>query len=1002
VTLSVRVLALLVALAAFAFARPALGLDDRRFEYWTYETAHFRVHYPHPLDPIARRVAILSEAIHERLTPAMGYAPEAKTEVLITDDTDSANGSATPIPYNAIRLYVTAPSDISALGDYDDWYLALVTHEYTHTLHTGNISGLAAVGNAVFGRSFSVNSVQPRWVIEGLATVLESAQTSGGRVRSSLADAYVRMDVLDGRLATLDQMSANAQRWPYGNLFYLHGSRFVQWISEVYGPDTLPAVSADYGGSPLPFGINRAIRRATGRTYEQLYDAWAEHLAMHYGAQRREVEARGLREGARLTYLGHGTAYPRFVPPSERRRAGVDEIVYYRNDFHERAGLYRFELGDASKPGARDERLYLRTNAESYAAYAPDGEVVFAQLAPFQNLWQRHDLHSIPAGTDATWGDETHRKRLTVGERADEPDVSPDGRLVAYTINSRGTRHLAVVARSGDGSLGERRVLVRSRPFDQIYTPRFSPDGRRIAYSAWSAGGYRDIRTVDVATGEVTELTRDRALDLHPVWSPDGGSLYFSSDRTGIFNVYVRELATGAEQLVTNVLGGALAPALSPDGKVLVYVGYTSNGFELYSMPLDRARFLAAPPPPSDRPTAPPEPPSIRLEKHRYDPWPTFGPRQYTIDFGPGLYGGTAFTLSTSASDIAARHSMALSLTAEPEAPEPRFNVNYAYGGLPYAVGFGLSRTTVSRTAGYRVSGVEVPYDDTTTSFGSYVQLPIYSSFVSQSLSLGYSANLSTPRLPEPEVRDPFEPTGRRPEQRLLSQIRATYSISTAEGSLFAPGPARGVSLRMGLSYADEALGSDESLYSFDAVASGYVPMPWPGHQVLALRLGGAISGGSYAARSVYFVGGYDLERNDVVDLLFGGAYEGSFVLRGYQPSSYAGSAYLLGTVEYRAPVWVPNWGPSTLPIFFRRLDVAGFVDYGGAFDEIDFERTRFFYSGMLAYQPALHASTGIEAWLGLTIAHRLDTSFRLGWAYGFDEGAVPGGQLYLIASSAF
>jgi Tol biopolymer transport system component len=1002
VSVAARALLALVLLATLAVTRTATATDDRRFRYYTYETAHFRVHFPHPLDPIARRVALLSEAVHERLVPAMGFAPDAKTEVLLTDDTDSANGSATPIPYNAIRLYVTSPSDISALGDYDDWYLALVTHEYTHTLHTGNISGLAAVGNAIFGRSFSVNSVQPRWVIEGLATVLESGQTSGGRVRSSLADAFLRMDVLDGRLARLDEMSANAQRWPYGNLFYLHGSRFVQWISEVYGHDTFSAVSSDYGSSPLPFGIHRAIRRHTGRTYEELYEAWAEHLRMHYGAQRRAVEALGLREGVRLTFRGQGTAYPRFVPHAERVRAGAEELVYFRSDFHERTGLYRLELGDVTQAGPREERIFIRTNTEAYPAFAPDGEVLFSQLAPFQNLWQRHDLYAIPRGLDATWGDELHRRRLTRGERAEEPDVSPDGRWLTYTINARGTRHLALVPRDGDGRLGERRILVRSRAFDQIYTPRFSPDGRRIVYSSWSAGGFRDLRVVDVATGEVTELTHDRSMDLQPAWSPDGRSLYFSSDRTGIFNVYVRELATGRERLVTNVLGAALAPAISADGKTLAYVGYTSNGYDLYAMSLDEARYLPAPAPPNDRPSPPPEPPSIVLEKHPYDPLPTFGPRQYTIDVGPGIYGGTAFTLATSASDIAQRHVATLSLSLEADAPEPRFSIDYAYGGLPFNVGIGLTRTTVPRTTGYRVSGVDVPYDDTTTSFGSYVQVPILSPYVSQSLSLGYSANLSTPRIPPVDVRDPFEPTGRRPAERLVSQLRATYSLSTTEGSVFAPGPVRGVSMRLGVTYADEAIGSDGSLYVFDGTGSAYLPMPWPGHQVLALRVAGAVSAGTYAQRSVYFVGGYDFEQNDIVDVLFGGAYDGSFLLRGYLPGSYAGRAYLLGSAEYRAPLWVPNWGPSTLPFFLRRIDLAPFVDYGGAFDELDLERTRFFYAGKLAYQPALHASTGLEAWFGITLAHRLDTNIRLGWAYGFDDGAVPGGQLYVIASGAY
>ena len=167
-------------------AFPARALDDPSLEWLTYETAHFKVTYPHTLDPVARRVAILCESIYTRLTEEMQYTPSDKTEILLTDDSDGANGSASPVPYDAIRLFVTAPEDLSTLGDYDDWYLGLVTHEYTHILHTGNISGAASIANRIIGRTLSPNSAQPRWIIEGLAVVMESAKTSGGRIRSSI------------------------------------------------------------------------------------------------------------------------------------------------------------------------------------------------------------------------------------------------------------------------------------------------------------------------------------------------------------------------------------------------------------------------------------------------------------------------------------------------------------------------------------------------------------------------------------------------------------------------------------------------------------------------------------------------------------------------------------------------------------------------------------------------------------------------------------------------
>ncbi|MBM4375114.1 MAG: hypothetical protein FJ095_08520, partial [Deltaproteobacteria bacterium] len=127
---------LLAALAATAMLTGSVGEahaeNDPALERWTLETPHFRITYDTVLEPVAVRVAELGEAIHGRLAGPLGHDPDDVTHILITDQTDVANGSAIAVPYNQIQLFVTAPGDLSPLGDYDDWLLGLLTHEYTH------------------------------------------------------------------------------------------------------------------------------------------------------------------------------------------------------------------------------------------------------------------------------------------------------------------------------------------------------------------------------------------------------------------------------------------------------------------------------------------------------------------------------------------------------------------------------------------------------------------------------------------------------------------------------------------------------------------------------------------------------------------------------------------------------------------------------------------------------------------------------------------------------
>ena len=76
--------------------------------------------------------------------------------------------------------------------------------------------------------------------------------------------------------------------------------------------------------------------------------------------------------------------------------------------------------------------------------------------------------------------------------------------------------------------------------------PAISPDGSQIAFSA-----YGEICLVSAAGGEARVLTRDESRDGQPVWSPDGRSLVFASDRNGNADLYRLDIASGVQQRLT-------------------------------------------------------------------------------------------------------------------------------------------------------------------------------------------------------------------------------------------------------------------------------------------------------------------------------------------------------------------------------------------------------------------------------------------------------------------
>ena len=228
------------------------------------------------------------------------------------------------------------------------------------------------------------------------------------------------------------------------------------------------------------------------------------------------------------------------------------------------------------------------------------------------------------------------------------------------------------------------------------FTPAFSPDGRLIAYSRWKPGGYRDIHLYDLATATDRALAVDRAMDLDPRFSPDGRYVLYSSDRSGINNIYAYELSTRRLFQVTNVLSGAFQPAVSPDGRRLVYTGFTSDGFDLWTMPYDPATFQPAKPfanarldSPSDpdaetdSPDAAPEDAAAVPFSQRvipYVPWKYMYPHQWTVGLLQDPFGlGRHVSAPDLASPIRPASTSSPSICCSPPAGAPRAVIAYTY-----------------------------------------------------------------------------------------------------------------------------------------------------------------------------------------------------------------------------------------------------------------------------------------------------------------------------------
>jgi dipeptidyl aminopeptidase/acylaminoacyl peptidase len=105
--------------------------------------------------------------------------------------------------------------------------------------------------------------------------------------------------------------------------------------------------------------------------------------------------------------------------------------------------------------------------------------------------------------------------------------------------------------------------------------PQLSPDGRRVAYTVTEYSladnrGTTRIWLADLAGGAARRLTGGPGSDRQPRWSPDGRTLAFISTRENGAQLWVLPLEGGEARRVTNLPDGAADPVWLPDGRGLV------------------------------------------------------------------------------------------------------------------------------------------------------------------------------------------------------------------------------------------------------------------------------------------------------------------------------------------------------------------------------------------------------------------------------------------------
>jgi Tol biopolymer transport system component len=936
-----------------------LGKPDPLLRWRTLKTAHFAIHYHQGEEALADRVARIAEEVHAQLVPDMGWSPRQRTQLIVTDNYDPANGYASPFPYNAMLVTSSAPSggELTGLENQDDWLRLVMVHEYAHILHLDLVKGAPRILQDLFGRLYFPNLWQPLWIIEGIPTFFETKLTAGGRGRSNLFDMILRMAALEGRLNSLDQASSSLVSWPGGTIPYLYGVMFCQYLAERYGEEKLSQIGHNYGSRLVPFMVNRSAKQVLGRDYRLLWAEWQSGLRRKYIAQMEQIRAAGLSATTRLTHRGYLISEPVFSPDGRY-------IAYSESNQDEYPTLRLMEVD------GRGDNALCRRNWGEGISWSPDGKrIAFSQYELHRSFSLYQDLYLYDL-------EKKKVSRLTRGLRARDPDFSPDGERVLFVANRLGKNDLAVL----DLKVEKIIYLTQNKEEIQYSKPRLSPDGKRIAVSVRSAGEYQNIWLMDEQGELILRVSPGPWLDAGPSWSAEGEHLFFYSDRTGVYNLYAYSLPEGCLYQVSNVLAGAFYPDSSPQRQQLAFIGYTSVGYDLFLMPIEPEKWRRVEGSPTGNPEglasnsasesailsrpgsaatgpSPSSPPS----SHLYNPLPTLWPRFWFPWFGEDEKGVQVGAL-TLGGDVLAQHQYLLQ--GYYGLRSHRFSYDFQYINDQFYPTLKLAAS--DRAALYadlfREDDDEEDgrdYWERQRTLSAEVGIPLYRIASGQVLSLGYWHQ-------ELDRLSHVPSWAEKPHEGMLSGIRLRWLFSNAQRYGFSISQEEGRTIGLSYEQTFEDLGSDFNLRRYLGDWREYIRLPFR-HHVLALRLQGGFAEGERMEQRAFQLGGSSggssLLQTDDEEIF----------LRGYPPREFRGQRVAAGSLEYRLPIWNIERGRGTWPFFFQRLHAAGFLDVGSAWDDPkDFDDFK--------------VGLGAEGRLDLDVAYYVPLTLRLVLAQGLQR----------------
>ncbi|HEY8195391.1 MAG TPA: hypothetical protein VIG04_00325 [Gemmatimonadales bacterium] len=552
-------------LSAQFFAFGQNKIQYRKLDWKIIRGPHVDLYYYPAAAELAQGALVYAEASYDTLALQFGHEVGARIPLIVyASHTDFEQTNVLPF---------TPPEGLLGVTDFLKRRVALPFRgnfsEFRHTMRHEmvHVFQLDLQAESYNQAPRSGRFAFPLWWSEGLAELW-----SGGE---DARDMMVLRDLtFTGRLPPLRQLT-----YVTSGIVYPLGGRIHRWLADTYG---------DWRVALMYKELNRydtfedAILATYGRSLDQLSEEF--QLAM-----RRDFYP-SVDSLAPLAILGQEitrlAVKPAFLPDTgtgKTQTGPAGEVVFVSPETGY-ATIYRKRLA-----GGKPQKVVVGGRTADLEAFHPFDSRMDASRPGFLLFAARYGDRDALVVWDLKRGKIAGRYQFDRLNSILSPMWMPDRQSIVFSgLSESGVSDLYRV-RLPEGTL---EPLTRERFQDLDPSP--NPDGRRLVFASdRTAGGLEgavNLFLLDLASREISQLTRGDWVDEAPSWGPDG-RVYFTSDRDGVLNVFsVDTLGEGRRE--TSAWSGAFDAVSLPDSSGLLIGGFHDLSWNLYRYPVDSAARL--------------------------------------------------------------------------------------------------------------------------------------------------------------------------------------------------------------------------------------------------------------------------------------------------------------------------------------------------------------------------------------------------------------------------